>query len=146
MLHWSDCRHRHQARARRFTAAVASAPTTREREQRACEAALLALCQDHLAADKAAVPQAVLCRRMAKYLPELFTFVAEPTVDSTNNAAERSVRPVVVQRKISGGTRSPAGTSTFCTLQTLFGTWRARNLDPLVACRHMLLAHAAAPV
>ncbi len=82
----------------------------------------------------------MLCRRIHKYLPELFTFVGDPTINSTNNAAERSVRPVVVQRKISGGTRSAQGTQTFCTLATLFGTWRAQNLDPLLACRQLLLA------
>ena len=121
------------------------APPQRLAAQRQCEADLLACCQPFLAADKQVVPQAVLCRRIAKYLPELFTFVADPAVESTNNAAERSVRPVVIQRKISGGTRSSAGTDTFCTLATLFGTWRVRNLDPLIACRHMLLAQTPAP-
>jgi len=53
---------------------------------------------------------------------------------------------VVCQRKISGGTRSEAGTQTFCTLATLFGTWRARNLAPLAGSRQMLLPHAAASV
>ena len=81
-----------------------------------------------------------------KYLPELFTFVLDPALSSTNNAAERSVRPVVCQRKISGGTRSPEGTRIFTTLATLFGTWRARGLDPLVACHSLLLAQAAASV
>jgi len=113
--------------------------------QRQAEADLLGLCQPYLEADTATVPQAVLCRRIQKYLPELFTFVLDPALSSTNNAAERSVRPVVCQRKISGGTRSPEGTRTFCTLATLFGTWRARGLDPLVACRS-LLAQAAASV
>ena len=64
-----------------------------------------------------------MCRRIHTYLPELFTFVGDPALSSTNNAAERSVRPVVCQRKISGGTRSPEGTRTFTTLATLFGTW-----------------------
>lgn len=53
---------------------------------------------------------------------------------------QRSVRSVVVQRKISGGTRSAQGTQTFCALATLFSTWRAQNLDPLLACRQLLLA------
>ncbi len=143
---WADQVHGVYARARRCVATAEPDRAVREREQRACEAALLTVCTPYLEADKAVVPQAVLCRRIQKYLPELFTFVAEPTVESTNNAAERSVRPVVVQRKISGGTRSPAGTSTFTTLQTLFGTWRVRNLDPLVACRHLLLEQAQASV
>ena len=62
----------------------------------------------------------------------------------TNNAAERSVRPVAVRRKISGGTRSPAGTTAFTRPATLFGTWRARGLDPLIACRRLLLDQAPA--
>jgi transposase len=122
-------------------------PTADRRQaQRQCAADLLELAQPHLAADAHSVPQAVLCRRIQKYLPELFTFVLDPALSSTNNAAERSVRPVVCQRKISGGTRSPEGTRTFTTLATLFGTWRARGLDPLVACRDLLLAQAVASV
>jgi uncharacterized coiled-coil protein SlyX len=124
------------ARARRHSSPD---PTVRECIQHQCEAELLAVCQPHREADAATVPQAVLCRRVAKYLPELFSFVADPRVPSTNNAAERSVRPVVIQRKISGGTRSAQGTTTFTTLATLFGTWRARGLDPLLACRRLLL-------
>jgi hypothetical protein len=47
-------------------------------------------------------------------------------------------REAAQRRKISGGTQSPAGSSTLPTLATLFGTWRARGLDPLVACRQLL--------
>lgn len=124
------------ARARRFASPDAAA---REQAQHQKEAELLAVCQPYLEGEAPTVPQAVLCRRIAKYLPELFTCVADPRVPSTNNAAERSVRPVVIQRKISGGTRSAQGTDTFTTLATLFGTWRARGLDPLVACQKLLL-------
>jgi hypothetical protein len=119
-------------------------PAARARARRRCEADLLAACAPSLDGAAPAVPHAVLCRRIAKYLPELFAFVADPAVPATNNAAERSVRPVVVARKVSGGTRSPAGSATFTTLATLFGTWRARGLDPLVACRTLLLAPAPA--
>ena len=133
---WAAQVHAVYARARR----VASPdPAVRVRAQRRCEADLLAVCAPYLDEDARTVPQAVLCRRIAKYLSELFSFVGDPAVPSTNNAAERSVRPVVIQRKISGGTRSPAGTTTFTGLATLFGTWRARGLDPLVACRRLLL-------
>ena len=128
-------------RARRVT--LPDAPR-RRRAQRQCEADLVAVCQPYLDADIAAVPQATLCRRIAKYLPELFAFVGDPAVPATNNAADRSVRPVVIARKISGGTRSPAGTSTFTRLATLFGTGRARGLDPLLACQRLLLAQPSA--
>lgn len=117
---------------------VTGTDQARRHARRRCEDDLLASCQPFLSANVATVPQATLCRRIAKYLPELFTFITDPTVPTTNNAAERSVRPVVIQRKISGGTRSPAGTSTFTRLATLFGTWRARGLDPLIACRRLL--------
>ncbi len=106
-------------RARRISS---NEPAQRRRAQRQCETDLLACSQPYLDADAAMVPQATLCRRLAKYLPELFTFVGDPTVPTTNNAAERSVRPVVIQRKISGGTRSSTGTTTFSCLATLFGT------------------------
>ncbi len=153
---WATQVHGVYERAQRFVARREPDPAVREQEQRACEADLLDRCAPSLPPapvpgaprprrrDPAAPVQQTLCLRIQKYLAELFTFVAEPGVQSTNNAAERDIRPVVVQRKISGGTRSPAGTRTFCTLQTLFGTWRARNLDPLVACRALLLAHATA--
>ena len=41
-----------------------------------------------------------------KHVKELFVFMAEPEVPPDNNAAERSLRPLVISRKISGGTRS----------------------------------------
>jgi transposase len=128
-------------RARRVTSAD---PAVRARARRRCEADLLAACAPYIDGAAPAVPHAVLCRRIAKYLPELFAFVEDPAIPATNNAAERSVRPVVVQRKISGGTRSLAGSATFTTLATLFGTWRARGLDPLIECRTLLLAPAPA--
>lgn len=124
---------------------VTGSDLTRRRARRRCEDDLLAVCQPFLEADAATVPQATLCRRIAKYLPELFTFVTDPAVPTTNNAAERSIRPVVIQRKISGGTRSAAGTSTFTRLATLFGTWRARGLDPLAACQRLLAQPLPSP-
>ncbi len=57
--------------------------------------------------------------------PELFVFVAIPGVPAHNNLAERSIRPLVVARKISGGTRSPKGSQTRIGLASLFGTWMA---------------------
>lgn len=142
LAEWATQVHGVYERAHRHTSLD---PPARQQAQQACEAELLALCQPYLEGKAPEMPQGTLCRRIAKYLPELFTFVAEPAVPCTNNAAERSVRPVVVQRKISGGTRSAQGSSTFTTLATLFGTWRARGLDPLVACQKLLLAQPSAP-
>ena len=64
--------------------------------------------------------------------------MAEPDVPSDNNPAERSRRHLVISRKVSGGTRSERGTESKMTLASVFGTWRARGLNPLAACRQLL--------
>ena len=56
--------------------------------------------------------------------------MAEPEVPPDNNAAERSLRHLVVSRKVSGGTRSDRGTATKMTLASIFGTWRAPVSTP----------------
>lgn len=83
-------------------------------------------------------PQSVLAGRIEKFLAELFVFVEEPYVPSDNNAAERSVRPSVIARKISGGTRSDKGSKTRMILMSLFGTWKLRGLDTISECRSLL--------
>jgi len=102
------------------------------------EGKLLALCRPFLN-DPLAV-QGKLCRRIERFIKELFVFVAEPAVPSDNNAAERSLRHLVTSRKISGGTRSALGTSSKMALASLFGTWRARGLNPLLQCRQLLIS------
>jgi transposase len=96
------------------------------------EQKLLGLCQPYID-DPQTVP-AKLCRRIARHIKEMFVFVANPLVPADNNGAERSLRHLVIIRKISGGTRSPKGTETKMALASLFGTWRAQGLDPLLQC------------
>ena len=98
----------------------------------------MALCHPFL--DDPLAVQRKLCRRVERFLPELFVFVAEPAVPADNNAAERSLRHLVTQRKISGGTRSPRGTATKMALSSLFGTWQVQGLNPLLACRQLLIS------
>ena len=80
----------------------------------------------------------VLCQRVERFLPELFTFTADPRASADNNAAERSLRPTVVSRKISGGTRSEQGSETKSVLASLFGTWRLRGCNPYQALNSIL--------
>ena len=75
---------------------------------------------------------------MEKRIKELFVFVAEPEAPADNNAAERSLRPVAVSRKVSGGTRSEQGADAKMTLASIFGAWRAQGLNPLTACKQLL--------
>lgn len=86
-------------------------------------------------------PPHTLCERIERYSADLFVFVADPRVPTTNNAAERSLRPVVIGRKISGGTRSDKGSETRMALSSLFDTWRLQGLNPFDQCRQMLLPH-----
>lgn len=100
-------------------------------QQHVFERCLWQLCQPFV---RTAMPQHTLCERVERFLPELFVFVAVPGVPAHNNLAERSVRPLVVARKISGGTRSPKGSQTRMGLASLFGTWMAQHLNPFQQC------------
>lgn len=123
-----------------FAEATALAAGSGERgaARRACEDRLRALCAP-VAGDAAAV-HARLCRRLLRHARELFVFVSEPGVPADNNGAERALRHLVTARKISGGSRSPQGTATRMALTSLFGTWRLRGQDPLLACYQLLTA------
>jgi transposase len=137
---WADALHRLFGRARAF---ADPEPAARVRARQRFEAELLAACAPSLAEPTPpapSAPQATLCRRIERHLGELFVFVEDPTVPPTNNAAERSLRHLVTCRKVSGGTRSAAGTTTKMRLASLFGTWRAQGLNPLEQCRQLLTA------
>jgi len=116
----------------------------RAREQRArqCEALILLLCPGTL---DSAPPYATLAARLRTHLTELFTFVRDPRVDATNNAAERSLRPLVIARKVSGGTRSAAGSTMRMTLHSLCATAKLQDKDPTAVYQHLLLALPGTP-
>ena len=107
-------------------------------DQLMLERELLSLCQPFSNDDTA--PHAKLCRRIERFIKELFVFVSHPGVPADNNAAERSLRHLVVSRKISGGTRSERGSNTKMALASIFGTWRTNSLNPLLQCRNLLVS------
>jgi uncharacterized coiled-coil protein SlyX len=129
---WAEAVHRVYVAARAF---ASPEPAERIAAKQRFEAELLAACRPFLDGE---APQRTLCRRLERYRDELLVFVLHPEAPSDNNAAERSLRHLVTARKISGGTRSDQGTNTRMTLATVFGTWRAQGLDPLLACRQIL--------
>ena len=144
LVAWAEEVHACYAQALEQAAALTARRANAEERRAArwaCEQRLWQLCRP-FAADETA-PQAKLCRRIDKYRHALFTFVREVGVPADNNPAERSVRHEVISRKISGGTRSPAGTQTRMALATLFGTWRAQGHDPYQACRALLTSPQA---
>jgi transposase len=113
------------------SASARQQPLARVAKQHAFEQRLWQVCAAYV---HTSTPMQTLCKRVEMFLPELFVFVVVPGVPSHNNLAQRSVRPLVVARKISGGTRSPKGSQTRMGLASLFGTWIAQNLNPFHQC------------
>ena len=83
-------------------------------------------------------PCCALCKLVLRHEDELFQFVLVEGLASNNNLAERSLRPLVVMRKISGGSRSGIGSKVRMALASLFGTWQARGLNPFTECLALL--------
>jgi hypothetical protein len=139
---WAEQVHTLYGQAIAAVPRVAALPSAqRTIQQQAYEAALLTLCR----AQPEQAAQATLCTRIARYLPELFRFVADAAVPATNNAAERALRPLVVARKISGGSRSARGSKTRMILQSLIATWELRGQDPVAALLPLLQAPHDSP-
>jgi transposase len=119
------------------TTPAGKAVQERIEKQHEFEHRLLQVCKPYVGTD---TPQRILCGRVMRFLPELFTFIRYEGVSADNNAAERMIRDTVVARKISGGTRSEKGSQTRVILSSLFDTWRLQGLNPLQACQVMLAA------
>jgi transposase len=90
-------------------------------------------------------PCQALAKRVLRHQDELFQFVRTPGVPPDNNLAERSLRPLVIMRKISGGSRSAQGSQTRMTLFSLLSTWAACDLNPFLHCVTQLQAAHAPP-
>ena len=84
-----------------------------------------------------------LAKRILRHIDELFLFVSQPDLAPDNNLAERALRALVVQHKISGGSRSKQGSQTTMRLASFFQTWLARGLNPPYQCWQLLGYHPA---
>jgi transposase len=79
-------------------------------------------------------PCRTLAKRLLRHQDELFGFLLVPGLSADNNLVERSLRPLVIARKISGGSRSADGSWSRMALFSLMQTWVAKGLDPLQQC------------
>src|SRR3989338_1246140 len=70
-----------------------------------------------------------LVKWLSVYRDQWFTFVENKGVGSTNNAAERGLRPSVVMRKITGGNRSTKGAHNHEVIMSVMGTWNKQDKD-----------------
>lgn len=72
----------------------------------------------------------------------LLTALLHQDVPLTNNPAERQIRPAVIIRKISGGSRSVTGAETFATNFSVIQSIRMQN-KPLVSTLQTMLLQGA---
>jgi transposase len=81
-----------------------------------------------------------LAARLRKYQDRLTTFLHDAKVDGTNNAAERALRPAVVMRKITGGSRSESGAESWAVLASVMRTAQQQGRDVVVTIKELLRA------
>jgi hypothetical protein len=84
-----------------------------------------------------------LCKRLVRHRPELTRFLWKKELDGTNNAAERALRPAVVMRKITGGSRSEAGAAAWATLASLLRSADQRALGVFDAAKKLIVEYWA---
>ena len=70
-----------------------------------------------------------LAKRIYKHLDELVVWLAQPNVAPDNNAAERALRPAVVTRKTSFGSRSKMGAQAFARLLSIIMSWDKQDVS-----------------
>ena len=84
-----------------------------------------------------------LTGRLSKYRTKLTTFLHKKEVDGTNNAAERALRPAVVMRKITGGSRSDDGAKAWAILASVMRTAEQQGRPVLETIKTLLKAEWA---
>jgi len=70
-------------------------------------------------------------KHLAGHSDEILTFLYDSDIEATNWPAEQAVRPLVVNRKVFGGNRTPAGGHAQEVLGSVFATLTKRALDTL---------------
>jgi hypothetical protein len=80
-----------------------------------------------------------LAARLRRYAGQLTEFLWEEHLEGTNNVAERALRPAVVMRKITGGSRSESGAESWATLGSVLRTARQQGRDVLETLKRLLM-------
>jgi transposase-like protein len=80
-----------------------------------------------------------IAARLRKHEGELTAFLWDDAVDGTNNAAERALRPAVVLRKITGGSRSQRGARATAVLMSVLRTARQQQRPLFETIRTLLM-------
>jgi transposase len=80
-----------------------------------------------------------IATRLVKHEGELTRFLWDDAVEATNNPAERALRPAVVMRKITGGSRSRRGARATAVLMSVLRTARQQNRPLFETIRTLLM-------
>jgi hypothetical protein len=84
-----------------------------------------------------------LAARLLRHRRELTPFLWDEKLDGTNNAAERALRPAVVMRKITGGSRSERGAHAWAVLASVVQTARQQGRDAAQTLKELMARHWA---
>ena len=75
---------------------------------------------------------------LARHQDEILTFLYQPDIEATNWPAEQAIRPAVVNRKVFGGNRTPAGAHAQEILASVFATCAQHARDALAFLSNMI--------
>jgi transposase len=83
-------------------------------------------------------PSAQLLQRLHRDRDAVLRFVEDLAVPFDNSEAERDLRMMKVEQKVSGGFRTPVGAADFCALRSYLVTARKQGVGALAALRDAL--------
>ena len=86
-----------------------------------------------------------LLERLKVYRTETTRFLVDFSVPFDNNLAERDVRMMKVQQKVSGCFRTKAGADNFCTIRSYLSTHQKQKTNLLQALEHVFLGTPLLP-